>query len=75
MKKIAFGLTAATLLGLASFSSPASAFQAPMTGASMAFSDVTIVQFRHRLPGCTVRTVVSRGPHGRRVVKRVRICR
>jgi hypothetical protein len=38
---------------------------------------VTTVQYRHRhrRPVCTMKTVVQRGHHGHRVVKRVRVCR
>ena len=75
MKKITLGFAAAAFLGLASFSAPASAFQAPMPGVA-ATSDVVPVQFRHRHHRvCKVRTVVTRGYHGRRVVKQVRVCR
>jgi hypothetical protein len=81
MKKVTFGLAAAALLGLASFSMPAEAFPAPMPGAAAA-SDVVTVQYRHRdrfrhrhHRVCKVRTVVTRGYHGRRVVKQVRVCR
>jgi len=74
MKKITLGFAAAALLGLASFSVPAVAFQAPMPGAA-ATSDTVPVQFRHRHHRvCKVRTVVTRY-HGRRVVKKVRTCR
>jgi hypothetical protein len=74
MKKTTFGLATAILLGVASFSAPASAFQAPLptTGA---ISDVTAVQYHRNAKVCTVRTVVTRGYHGRRVVKKVRVCR
>jgi hypothetical protein len=74
MKKTTFGLATAILLGVASFSGPASAFQAPLptTGA---ISDVTAVQYHRNANVCTVRTVVTRGYHGRRVVKKVRVCR
>ena len=81
MKKITFGFAAAALLGLASFSIPAAAFQAPMPGAAAA-SDAVTVQYRHRdhfrhrhHRVCKMRTVVTRGYHGRRVVKQVRVCR
>jgi hypothetical protein len=74
MKKTSFGLATAILLGVASFSAPASAFQAPLR-ATAAISDVTAVQYRRHAKVCTVRTVVSRGLLGRRVVKKVRVCR
>ncbi len=70
------GLAAAAVLALASFSAPALAFQAPLpAGASShVSSDVTQARF-HRRPVCVVRTVVSRGPHGRKIVRHVRTCR
>jgi hypothetical protein len=79
MKTLSLGIAAAALLGLASFSAPAAAFTAPMPGATT-HSDVTEAQYRSRRvirrgPVCTVRTIVSRGPMGRRVVKKVRTCR
>ena len=73
MKKTFFGLATAILLGVASFS-PAVAFQAPLP-ATGAISDVTAVQYHRHAKVCTVRTVVTRGYHGRRVVKKVRVCR
>lgn len=81
MKKITLGVAAAAFLGLTSFAAPASAFQAPKPAVAAA-SDAVPVQYRHphhryhryhRV--CKVRTVVTRGYHGRRVVKRVRVCR
>ena len=83
MKKLSLGLAAAALLGLASFSAPASAFTAPLSGIS-GHSDVTEVQYRgqyrgrrmmRRGPVCTVRTVITRGAYGRRIVKKIRTCR
>jgi hypothetical protein len=81
MKKITLGFAAAALLGLASFSAPAIAFQAPLPGAATAASDVVTVDYRRRHYShrhrsvCKFRTVVSRDYHGRRIVKRVRVCR
>jgi hypothetical protein len=74
MKKTSFGLATAILLGFASFSAPASAFNAPLPAAGT-ISDVTAVQYRRHAKVCTVRTVVTRGLLGRRVVKKVRVCR
>jgi hypothetical protein len=74
MKKTSFGLATAILLGVASFSAPASAFQASLPAAGVT-SDVTAVLYRRHAKVCSVRTVVSRGLHGRRVVKKVRVCR
>jgi hypothetical protein len=74
VKKTALGFAAAIALSLASFSAPASAL--PAAHGLAAHSDVTTVQFRHRHgPRCTMKTVVSRGHHGKRIVKRVRVCR
>lgn len=74
MKKTAFGFAAAIALGLASFSVPASAFQVSPGLAAHSSSDVTAVRFVRRKV-CTVRKTVTRGPHGRRVVRKVRVCR
>ncbi|MGX9393420.1 hypothetical protein ACWX0K_15985 [Nitrobacteraceae bacterium UC4446_H13] len=76
MKKTALGFAAAIVLSLASFSAPASALPAAPSLATHS-SDVTAVQYRgrHRRPVCTMRTVVQRGHHGHRIVKRVRVCR
>jgi hypothetical protein len=80
MKKLSLGFAAAALLGLAAFSAPASAFQAPLPGIGSSHVDTTEVQYGSRRmmrrgPVCTVRTVVTRGPYGRRVVKKIRTCR
>ncbi len=78
MKKTAFGFAAAIALGLVSLSAPASALPAAPGIALHTSSDVTTVQYRHRhrhRPVCTMRTVVKHGHHGRRIVKRVRVCR
>jgi hypothetical protein len=71
MTKATLGLAAATLLGLAAFSVPASAFQA--ASAPAVASNVT--KARLHGPVCVVRTVVSRGPHGHKIVRKVRTCR
>lgn len=75
MKKITLGFAAAAALGLASFSVPAMAFPAAPGVAVQSSSDITTVQFHRHHKVCSVRTVVSRGHHGRRVVKKVRVCR
>lgn len=80
MKKIAFGVAAAVLLGLASFSAPASAapVQAPAVAPITDFSAARYVvrkKMVRRGPVCTVRKVVRRGPMGRRVVSTTRVCR
>ena len=82
MKKTALGFAAAIALSLASFSAPASAMPAAH-GLATHSSDVTTVQYRHRhhryhrhhRPVCTMKTIVKRGHHGHRIVKRVRVCR
>ena len=76
MKKTAFGFVAAIALGLAAFSAPASAFQAPVAGLATATDHgVTTVQYRRHRSFCTVRTVVTRGKYGRTIVRKVRVCR
>ena len=76
MKKTAFGFVAAITLGLAAFSAPASAFQAPVAGLAAATDHgITTVQYRRHRPICTVRTVVTRGKFGHAVVRKVRVCR
>lgn len=77
MKITALGFAAAIALGLASFSAPASALPAVPGIAAHTSSNVTTVQYRHRhrRPVCTMKTVVQRGHHGHRIVKRVRVCR
>lgn len=81
MKKLAYAAVAAiAVLGFVLFSpAPANAFPAaPLTGVTTP-SDAMTVQYHryryHRGPVCTTRTVVTRGYHGRRIVKRVRVCR
>lgn len=84
MKKTALGFAAVLALGLASFAAPASAMPAAPGLATHGASDVTTVQYRHRhhhryhrmhrRPVCTYRTVMSRH-HGRRVVRKIRVCR
>jgi hypothetical protein len=74
MNKIPLGLATA-LLGLAAFSTPASAFPAPQLGASAAVeSNVIEAQYRRHRQVCTTKTIVSRN-HGRKVVRKVRTCR
>jgi hypothetical protein len=79
VKKTAFGFAAALALGFVTFSLPASAMPAASGLATHAASGITTVQYRHRHMhrhrACTYRTVVSRGHHGRRIVKKVRVCR
>ena len=76
MKKLSYALAAGTLLALSSLMVPAHALPAqPIPNASVS-GDVVNARY-HYVPRrfCTVRTVVTRGYHGRRVVKRVRVCR
>lgn len=75
MKKLALGVAAAASLALSALSVPASAMPARPIGA-IASSDVVQARYHyHPRRVCTVRTVVTRGYHGRRVVKQVRVCR
>lgn len=83
MKKLAFGIAAAAAIGLASIAAPASATTITQTKTVAPLTDFSS-QHRHythrktvirRGPVCTVRTVVKRGPYGRRVVNKVRVCR
>jgi hypothetical protein len=73
MKTTTLGLAAAAMLGLASFATSASAL--PVAGAALesASTPVISVAMHHRV--CHVKTVVTRGPHGRRIVRKVRTCR
>jgi hypothetical protein len=76
MKNLTFGFAAAALLGLSALSFPANAMPVhPMSTA--ATSEIIQARYHHYRPHkvCTVRTVVRRGHHGRRVVKKVRVCR
>jgi hypothetical protein len=76
MKKFTCALAAGTLLALSSLAAPANALPAhPIPSASVS-GDVVNARY-HYAPRrvCTVRTVVTRGYHGRRIVKRVRVCR
>jgi hypothetical protein len=91
VKKFAFAIAAAAAIGLASLVSPASATTITIdkTNVAAPLTDFSS-QHRHyhgrphhagrttiirRGPVCTVRTVVKRGPYGRRVVNKVRVCR
>ena len=84
MKKFAFGFCAvlALGLGLASTIAPASAANpAPSGIAAQHGTDISAARYVvrrsvvRRGPVCTTRTVVRRGPHGRRVVTKSRVCR
>ncbi len=83
MKKLAHGLAIAVLLAFGAFSVPATAAPAKPI-APVAASDVVQAQYHrhyrhhhryHSRKVCKLRTVVRRGPHGHRVVTRVRVCR
>lgn len=81
MKKIAFGVAAAVVFGLASFIAPASA-AAPVQEVAAPITDVSAARYvvrkkviRRGGPVCSVRKVVRRGPMGRRVVTTTRVCR
>ncbi|MCX7319843.1 MAG: hypothetical protein NT113_10230 [Hyphomicrobiales bacterium] len=83
MKKFALGFAAAAAIGLASLVAPASATTVTQATTVAPITDFSS-QHRHgarrttiirRGPVCTMRTVIKRGPYGRRVVKKVRVCR
>ncbi|WP_247296725.1 hypothetical protein [Bradyrhizobium sp. 179] len=75
MKKLALGVAAAASLALSALSLPARAMPVQPIGAT-ATPDLLQARYHyHPRRVCTVRTVVTRGYHGRRVVKRVRVCR
>ncbi len=85
MKKFAVAIAAAATMGLASLVSPAQATTITIdkTNVAAPITDFSS-QHRHRAhrttvirrgPVCTVRTVVKRGHHGRRIVNKVRVCR
>ena len=77
MNNFTFGLATAALLGLSVLSLPVNAMPVhPMSTA--ATSEIIQARYHHHYRPhkvCTVRTVVRRGYHGRRVVKKVRVCR
>lgn len=77
MKKLAYGLAAAALLAATQFRVPANAMTAPPVAA--AASETLQVRYQydhhHHRRVCTVKTIVKRGYHGRRIVKHVRVCR
>ncbi|KPF95618.1 hypothetical protein NML43_04820 [Rhodopseudomonas palustris] len=83
MKKIALGVAAALALGFTAFAGPASAAPAAPANSSIVkpMTDVSAQRYveRRRVirrgPHCTVRKVVTRGPHGHRVVRTSRVCR
>ncbi|MFC0242441.1 hypothetical protein [Rhodopseudomonas telluris] len=83
MKKIALGVAAALALGFSAFSGAASAAPATSTKTTIVkpMTDVSAQRYveRRRVirrgPHCTVRKVVTRGPHGHRVVRTSRVCR
>jgi hypothetical protein len=74
VKKTVLALSTAAVCGLLSFAAPASAAPLPAAGVSVDHTDVSSQRF-HRRKVCTVRTVVHRGPHGRRIVRKIRTCR
>lgn len=77
MKKIAYGLAAAAMLAGTQFLAPAHAMTAPPVGAAAAPETMPVRSqyHRHDRNVCTVKTIVKRGYHGRRIVKHVRVCR
>lgn len=74
MKTTTLGLAAAAMLGLASFATSASALPAAGTALESASTPAISVAWRHHRV-CRVKTVVTRGRHGRRIVRKVRTCR
>jgi hypothetical protein len=85
VKNFALGIAAAATIGLASLVAPASATTITIdkTNVAAPLTDFSS-QHRHhahrttiirRGPVCSVRTVIKRGPHGRRIVNKVRVCR
>ena len=76
MKKLAYVLAAAALLAGTQFLVPANAMTAPPVGAAAASETMQVgYHYHHHRKVCTVRTIVKRGYHGRRIVKHVRVCR
>ncbi|MBN9008330.1 MAG: hypothetical protein J0H40_23345 [Rhizobiales bacterium] len=80
MKALSLGFAAAFALGVAAFTAPASAMTpAPTTVVSHGISGMSQVRYVKRTvvrrgPHCTMRRIVHRGPHGRRVVRTQRVC-
>ncbi|WP_131870727.1 MULTISPECIES: hypothetical protein [unclassified Bradyrhizobium] len=78
MRKIAYGLAAAALFAGTQFPVPANAMTALSVGAAAA-SEMMQAGYYHRRRYhrrvCTVRTVIKRGYHGRRIIKHMRVCR
>lgn len=83
VKKITLGVAAAVALGFAAFSGAASASPAGPAKTSIVkpMTDVSAQRYVERrrvirrAPHCTVRKIVTRGPHGHRVVRTSRVCR
>ena len=82
MKTLALGFAAALALGAASFAVPASASTSqPATGVNAPMTDMSSQRVVRRTtvirrgPVCTVRVVRTRGPMGRVVVRKTRVCR
>ncbi|MCK1475201.1 hypothetical protein IVB27_10420 [Bradyrhizobium sp. 197] len=76
MKKIIYALATVALLGVPALTAPAAALPGHPALNGIARSEAIGVRY-HYVPRkvCTTRTVVTRGYHGRRIVKRVRVCR
>ncbi|WP_144030790.1 hypothetical protein [Bradyrhizobium japonicum] len=75
MKKIVYGFAAAALLASTQFLVPANAMMAPPVGVAATSETMQAGYHYHHRRVCTVRTIVKRGYHGRRIVKHVRVCR
>ncbi|MBC7577070.1 MAG: hypothetical protein H7312_06865 [Tardiphaga sp.] len=80
MKKFALGFAAAVALGLVAFAVPASAATPTPQGISTS-TDISAARYGARRKSvrrgrvCSMRTVVRRGPMGRRIVTKTRVCR
>lgn len=81
MKTTILGAAAAIALGLASFAAPASAATPAPAGISQPSTDMSAQRVVRRTtvvrrgPVCSVRVVRTRGPMGRVVVRKTRVCR
>jgi hypothetical protein len=79
MKKGVLSMFGAALVAIAFSGSSATALPIAPQPAAGATAGIVLAQYHGhyhvRPPRCTMRTVVTRGPYGRRIVKRVRVCR
>ena len=86
MKKLAIGFAAAMTLGLTALAGSVSAMPAQAAGIESRATDFSAQRMMEdrrmmrrpmmrRGPVCTVRTEVRRGPMGRRIVSKTKVCR